>query len=53
MSGDTPIKRWTAKRKASVVMDIFKTTATEVARQHVGCAETRGSLQNLTPETPV
>ena len=36
MSDDTPIKRWTAKRKASVVMDIFKgkTTVAEVARQH-------------------
>lgn len=36
MSDDNPIKRWTAKRKAAVVMDIFKgkTTAAEVARQH-------------------
>ena len=24
MSDDNPIKRWTAKRKAAVVMDIFK-----------------------------
>ncbi|KFF49836.1 transposase [Gammaproteobacteria bacterium MFB021] len=36
MSDDNPIKRWTAKRKATVVMDIFKgkTTAAEVARQY-------------------
>lgn len=36
MSGDNPIKRWTAKRKTTVVMDIFKgkTTVAEVARQH-------------------
>ncbi|MFO8047215.1 MAG: DUF1153 domain-containing protein [Halomonas sp.] len=35
MSDDSPIKRWTAKRKAAVVMDIFKgkITAAEVARQ--------------------
>jgi hypothetical protein len=24
MSDENPIKRWTAKRKAAVVMDIFK-----------------------------
>ncbi|MBY5985171.1 DUF1153 domain-containing protein [Halomonas sp. DP5Y7-2] len=36
MTDVNPIKRWTAKRKASVVMDIFKskTTAAEVARQY-------------------
>ncbi|MCA0976736.1 DUF1153 domain-containing protein, partial [Halomonas denitrificans] len=36
MGDDNPIKRWTVKRKASVVMDIFKgkTTAAEVARQY-------------------
>ncbi|WP_311946666.1 DUF1153 domain-containing protein [Halomonas piscis] len=36
MSDDNPIKRWTAKRKAAMVMDIFKgkITAAEVARQH-------------------
>ncbi|SOC58370.1 hypothetical protein SAMN05421509_1216 [Chromohalobacter canadensis] len=36
MSDNKPIKRWTAKRKASVVMDIFKgkTTVAEVALQH-------------------
>ena len=36
MSDDNSIKRWTAKRKAAVVMDIFKgkTTAAEVARQY-------------------
>ena len=36
MTDDNPIKRWTAKRKASVVMDIFKgkTTAAEVASQY-------------------
>jgi len=36
MSDDNPLNRWTAKRKAAVVMDIFngKTTAAEVARQH-------------------
>ncbi|MBY6031037.1 DUF1153 domain-containing protein, partial [Halomonas sp. DP8Y7-1] len=36
MTDDNPIKRWTAKRKASVVMDIFKgkTTAAELARQY-------------------
>tara|TARA_B100000929_G_C15444551_1_gene399155 strand:- start:785 stop:1084 length:300 start_codon:yes stop_codon:yes gene_type:complete len=34
MSDDNPIKRWTAKRKAAVVMGVFKgkTTAAEVAR---------------------
>ncbi|MCO7217587.1 DUF1153 domain-containing protein [Halomonas sp. OfavH-34-E] len=36
MTDDNPIKRWTAKRKASVLMDIFKgkTTAAEVASQY-------------------
>ena len=36
MTDDNPIKGWTAKRKASVVMNIFKgkTTAAEVARQY-------------------
>ena len=36
MSDDNSIKRWTAKRKAAVVMDIFKgkTTTAEVARQY-------------------
>ena len=36
MSNDPTDKRWTAKRKAAVVMDIFKgkTTVAEVARQH-------------------
>ncbi|OLO07440.1 hypothetical protein BTW08_11715 [Salinicola sp. MH3R3-1] len=36
MSDDNSIKRWTAKHKAAVVMDIFKgkTTAAEVARQY-------------------
>ena len=36
MSDENPIKRWTAKRKAAVVMDIFKgkTTAAEAARQY-------------------
>jgi transposase-like protein len=36
MSNETTVKRWTAKRKAAVVMDIFKgkTTVAEVARQH-------------------
>ena len=36
MSDDNPIKRWTAKRKAAVVMDIFKgkTMFAEVARQY-------------------
>ncbi|MBF7051763.1 DUF1153 domain-containing protein [Halomonas sp. KAO] len=36
MSNEPTVKRWTAKRKAAVVMDIFKgkTTAAELARQH-------------------
>ncbi|MGK0545059.1 transposase [Halomonas cupida] len=36
MTDENPIKRWTVKRKASVVMDIFKgkTTVAEVARQY-------------------
>ncbi|MEQ5857767.1 DUF1153 domain-containing protein [Halomonas sp. EF61] len=36
MSDANSIKRWTAKRKAAVVMDIFKgkTTTAEVARQY-------------------
>ncbi|WP_198517602.1 DUF1153 domain-containing protein [Vreelandella stevensii] len=36
MSHEPTVKRWTAKRKASVVMDIFKGKATvaEVAREH-------------------
>lgn len=36
MSNEPTVKRWTAKRKATVVMDIFKgkTTAAEVARQY-------------------
>src|SRR5699024_4513015 len=35
MSNEPTVKRWTAKRKAAVVMDLFKgkTTVTEVARQ--------------------
>ncbi|WP_311950859.1 DUF1153 domain-containing protein [Halomonas piscis] len=36
MSNEPTVKRWTAKRKAAVVMDIFKgkTTTAEVARQY-------------------
>lgn len=36
MSEQEDIKRWTARRKAAVVLDIIKgkTTATEVARSH-------------------
>ena len=36
MSNEPTVKRWTAKRKAAVVMDIFKgkTTVTEVAREN-------------------
>ncbi|WP_205527579.1 DUF1153 domain-containing protein [Halomonas sp. JS92-SW72] len=36
MSNEPTVKRWTAKRKATVVMDIFKgkTTVAEVARQY-------------------
>lgn len=36
MSNEPTVKRWTAKRKAAVVMNIFKgkTIAAEVARQH-------------------
>jgi transposase-like protein len=35
-NGGEPFKRWTAKRKAAVVLDLIKgkTTPTEVARQH-------------------
>ncbi|QFT85265.1 hypothetical protein FIU88_09785 [Halomonas sp. THAF12] len=40
MSDDNPIKRWTAKRKAAVVMDILKgkTTSAEVVRRPSGRA---------------
>ena len=36
MSDEVPVKRWTAKRKSALVIDIFnsKTTPVEVARQH-------------------
>ncbi|WP_348815908.1 DUF1153 domain-containing protein [Halomonas sp. H10-59] len=36
MSNEPTVKHWTAKRKAAVVMDIFKgkITVAEVARQH-------------------
>lgn len=36
MSDNSDIKRWTAKRKVAVVMDIIKgrTTAVDVAREH-------------------
>ncbi len=36
MSNEPTVKRWTAKRKTTVVMDIFKvkTTVAEVARQY-------------------
>lgn len=36
MSNEPTVKRWTTKRKAAVVMDIFKgkTTVAEAARQH-------------------
>lgn len=36
MRNESTVKRWTAKRKAAVVIDIFKgkTTVAEVARQH-------------------
>jgi transposase-like protein len=35
-NGGEPFKRWTAKRKAAVVLDLIKgkTTAAEIARQH-------------------
>ena len=36
MNDEVPVKRWTAKRKSGLVIDIFKgkTTPVEVARQH-------------------
>lgn len=36
MSNEPAVKRWTAKRKAAMVMGIFmgKTTVTEAARQY-------------------
>ena len=36
MNDEVPVKRWTAKRKSVLVIDIFKgkTTPVEVARQH-------------------
>ena len=36
MNDEVPVKRWTAKRKSALVIDIFnsKTTPVEVARQH-------------------
>ena len=36
MSDEATVKRWTAKRKSALVIDIFKgkTTPVEVARQH-------------------
>jgi len=47
MSEETPVKRWTAKRKSAVVIDNFKgkTTPVEVARQHD--PETKGSHGRL------
>ena len=41
MSDDNPIKRWTAKRKAAVVVDIFKgkTTAVTAASECKGWIE--------------
>ena len=35
-TNQSPVKRWTAKRKSAVVLDILrgKTTVAEVARQH-------------------
>ncbi len=35
-NGGEPFKRWTAKRKAAVVLDLIKgkTTPAEIARQH-------------------
>jgi hypothetical protein len=36
MSDEVPVKRWTAKRKLAVVIDIFKgkITPVQVTRQH-------------------
>ncbi len=36
MSNEPPVKRWTAKRKSTVVIDILKgkTTPVEIGRQH-------------------
>ncbi|WP_216643671.1 hypothetical protein [Spiribacter salilacus] len=36
MNGEVPVKRWTAKRKSALIIDIFKgkTTPVAVARQH-------------------
>lgn len=56
MNGYNPIKRWTAKRKAAVVMDIFKgmTTAAEVARQHdLTVSEIKGWLDDEAKEVPL
>lgn len=44
----TPVKRWTAKQKSAVVIDMFKgkTTAAEVARLHdLAVAEVEGWIE--------
>ena len=54
MTDDNPIKRWTAKRKASVVMDIFKgkTTTAEVARQYdLTVSEVEGWIDSIKTTT--
>ncbi|GGX92618.1 hypothetical protein GCM10007160_20140 [Litchfieldella qijiaojingensis] len=48
MSEGLSVKRWTAKRKAAVVMNIFKgkTTAAEVARQYdLTVSEVKGRVE--------
>jgi len=48
MGNKPPVKRWTARSKAAVVMDIFKgkTTVAEVARQHdLNVSEAEGWIE--------
>lgn len=48
MSNKTSVKRWAAKRKSAVVIEIFngKTTAVEVARLHdLTVAEVEGWIE--------
>ena len=49
MSDENPIKRWTAKRKAAIVMTIFngKTSVAKVARVHdLTVSEIRGWIDD-------
>lgn len=48
MSNEPTVKRWTAKRRAALVMDIFKgkTTVVEVSRQYdLTVSEVEGGIE--------